>query len=81
MMNQGMTSTTMANQGSMNFSNMNQNNQGNTDWPKKRVGSGNFSALDAVLDDGNLVEVIIIARYNYYQLFILDFIFSSNSQM
>lgn len=65
MMNQGITSiqggtSYSQSQGSMNYANQSQNT--NTEWPKKRVGSGNYSALDVVLDDGNLVEVSFFYR-------------------
>jgi hypothetical protein len=62
------------NQGSMNYSssaNIPSSVSSGGDWgQKKRVGSGTFSALDAVLNDGNLVEVFcIFAHLLVYLLF------------
>jgi hypothetical protein len=71
--NQGSMNYANQNQGSMNYANQNQGsmnysssvNQGNlSEWgSRKRIGSGNYSALDAVLDEGNLVEVTLLCSH------------------
>ena len=61
--NQGsMNYGSQGNQGSMTYGSANIASSFSTggEWGSRRAGSGSFSALDVVLNDGNLVEVLYL---------------------